>query len=183
MCIFRTAHVFWSIRFTKCRFRGRALAQDGLPAREAKESRRCHGPRHIPIGQEDSPVCSLATRFHFLVLLQNHISLEIDFLQLSLESIDSVGMGHAACALGCAVGHSMTDIDLLDSKPPWIHEMLATKSSQERECSGCSTRTHVVEVEVRSTQIRYRIDPYLQSKRNAAEAPPAWYYNGPEIWF
>ena len=40
-------------------------------------------------------------------------------------------MGHAACALGCAVGHSMTDIaGPLDSKPPWIHEMLRSGDAQ-----------------------------------------------------
>lgn len=43
------------------------------------------------------PVYSVATRFHFLVFLQkSYWVLEIDFLQLSLES-DSVGNG--ACCL------------------------------------------------------------------------------------
>ena len=123
------------------------------------------------------PVYSVATRFHFLVLLQNHMGLEINFLQLGFESIDSVGNG-ACCLCSWVRSWALNSQTLIC----WIHSLLG--SSQERGCSGCSTRTHVVEVEVRNFALieGTGLTPYLQSKRgNAAEAPPAppWYYKWP----
>lgn len=123
------------------------------------------------------PVYSVATRFHFLVLLQkSYWVLKIDFLQLSLES-DSVGNG-ACCLCSWVRSWALNSQTLIC----WIHSLLG--SSQERGCSGCSTRTHVVEVEVRNFALieGTGLTPYLQSKRGTQQKhhpPHPGITNGP----
>lgn len=126
------------------------------------------------------PVYSVATRFHFLVLLQNHIGFWklISCSLAGLEFFDVVWeWGMLLVLLGVRLGTQFRDIDLLDSQ-----SLLG--SSQERGCSGCSTRTHVVEVEVRNFALIQGtgLNPLPSIKEgNAAEAPPAppWYYKWP----
>lgn len=79
--------------------------------------------------------------------------------------------------LGAQLGTQFADLDLLDSQ-----SLLG--SSQERGCSGCSTRTHVVEVEVRNFALieGTGLTPYLQSKRGTQQKhhpPHPGITNGP----